>query len=603
MCCPCESADSLLADCTNLAHNDDARTTEHFGQYTVNKRPSNPHLGGIVHTYQQYDPAKFPSPTQEPPDLVSPAFEHMLHWGSMRELTEEELANAIKLDPGQFAGLGPSLDAMIAMLEDRRRKILEKYETDSVQELAQQQFDNNAQAIRAPSEFRKHLAKMIRTEQVYQLERLWYQAERSHPAFAARLLPLMEALSEKYQIEFLASNWDFTGKESLTIPQALEILEELKQIEELLKQLEEAKETAQLAIVDLDELAEFADPASIEQLGKFQEQIQQYLKDLMENQGITDGDGQVHLTPQAYKIFQGRLLERIFSNLEASRTGRHQGPIEGEGAVELQQTKAYEFGDSVTQMDIPQTMINAMLRQGQERPLSLQQRDIEIHRSRNNPKCATVVLMDMSGSMRYDGQYVNVKRMALALNGLIQSEYPGDFLRFIEVATFADAVPAGDIVSLMPKIPTITDPIVRMRADMSDENMALMHIPPHFTNLQHGLQMSRQLLATQATPNRQVILITDGLPTAHFEESMLYMLYPPDPRTEHATMREGHRCVQDDITINIFLLPSWSQTHEDVQFAHRLAEGTGGRVFFTAGKDLDRFVVWDYVNHRREIIG
>ena len=155
---------------------------------------------------------------------------------------------------------------------------------------------------------------------------------------------------------------------------------------------------------------------------------------------------------------------------------------------------------------------------------------------------------------------------------------------------------------MMPKIPTITDPIVRLRADMSDENSSEMHIPPHFTNLQHGLQMARQHLSLQDTPNRQIILITDGLPTAHFEAEQLFMLYPPDPRTEKATMREGMLCHREGITINIFLLSSWSQTHEDVQFAHRLAESTTGRVFFTGGSDLDRYVLWDYVNQRREII-
>ena len=565
--------------------------------------PDNPHRGGIVHTYQQYDPARFPSPTQPPPDIVSPAFEHLLQWGSMRELTEEELANVIRLDPGQFAGLGSSLDALIAMLEDRRRRILEKYDTDSVQKKADERYTDAAVELRSPAVFRKSLSKSLRTQQLYQLERLWYRAERSHPGFASRLLHVMETLSEKYRIDVLHSNWKFTGRELLRIPKALEVLEELKQIEELLKQLQEARETAQLAVLDLQDLAQFADPDTIESLNEFQQQVQQYLKDLMEDQGITNVDGHVRLAPQAYRIFQERLLARIFSELEPSRTGRHPGPAEGDGAVELQRTKLYEFGDSVSQMDIPQTMINAMLRQKSERPLRLQPQDIEVHPTRNCPKCATVVLMDMSGSMRYDGQYINVKRMALALNGLILSEYPGDFLQFVEIATFAKVVPAGNIVSLLPKIPTITNPVVRLTADMSDEHISEMHIPPHFTNLQHGLQMARQFLAGQDAVNRQVILITDGLPTAHFDSSDLYMLYPPDPLTERATMREGEFCRRDKITINIFLLPSWSQSHEDVQFAHRLAKGTGGRVFFTTGRDLDRCVVWDYVNHRREIIG
>jgi len=100
----------------------------------------------------------------------------------------------------------------------------------------------------------------------------------------------------------------------------------------------------------------------------------------------------------------------------------------------------------------------------------------------------------------------------------------------------------------------------------------------------------------------QIILITDGLPTAHFEQQMLYLLYPPDPRTESATMREGLACQREGITINMFLLPSWSQTEEDVRFAFRLAESTKGRVFFTAGRDLDRYVVWDYLSRRRELV-
>ena len=587
----------------NQSSDSDSRHVTSGAQGAYSEKPSARSIGGIIHTYQQYDPKSFPSPTQPPPDLVSPVFEHMLAYGSMREFTEEELANAIRLDPGQFAGLGPSLDALIAMLKERRNRILATYETDSVQKKAYRQYSQSAKNAQPTSKLSKPYWQAVKDEQIYQLESLWYRAERNDPRFASQVLNVMESLGEKYQIDYLASNWDFKGQKGLSIPEALEILDELKKIEELLKQLEDAKENAQLAIIDLDELSEFADPEAIENLGRFQEMVQQYLKDLMEGQGLTNQSGQVQLSPKAYKIFQGKLLNRIFSNLQASRSGRHQGPIDGDGAVELQRTRPYEFGDSVASMDIPSTMINAMLRQGTERPIRLRSDDIEIHRTRNNPKCATVVLMDMSGSMRYDGQYVNVKRMALALNGLITSEFPGDFLRFIEIHTFAKMVPQGELISLMPKIPTITNPVVRLRADMSREDISEIHIPPHFTNIQHGLQMARQFLSVQDTPNRQIVLITDGLPTAHFEGSDLYMLYPPDPQTEEATMREGRLCTREGITINMFLLPSWSQTHEDVQFAHRLAEGTGGRVFFTAGKDLDRYVVWDYVSDRREIIG
>src|SRR5919202_6905525 len=90
-------------------------------------------LGGIIHTYQKYDPAEFPSPTAPPPDMVSPAFEHLLYYGSTRRLTEEELARAVRIDPSQIRGLGPSLDALMAMLQERKRKILATYETGRVQ--------------------------------------------------------------------------------------------------------------------------------------------------------------------------------------------------------------------------------------------------------------------------------------------------------------------------------------------------------------------------------------------------------------------------------------------------------------------------------------
>jgi uncharacterized protein with von Willebrand factor type A (vWA) domain len=274
----------------------------------------------------------------------------------------------------------------------------------------------------------------------------------------------------------------------------------------------------------------------------------------------------------------------------------------GEGSVELPSTKSYEFGDSLANMDTVQTVINAMLARPHDRNVRLKSDDIVIHRTRNSPKCATVIVMDMSGSMRYEGQYIHVKRMALAMHGLITSEYPGDFLRFIEMYTFAKVRQPGEIVDLMPKPVTVHDPWIRLKADMSRDDISEHQVHPHFTNIQHALRLARQHLATVDTPNRQIVLITDGLPTAHFEDQWLYMMYPPDPRTENHTLREGQMCAREGIRINLFLIPSWSQSEDDIRFAYRLAESTQGRVFFTAGKDLDRYVVWDYWKRKREII-
>ncbi|MEX2168844.1 MAG: hypothetical protein WD851_06015 [Pirellulales bacterium] len=565
--------------------------------------PSRNTLGGVIHTYQKYDPVKFPSPTEPGPDLVSPAFEHLLMYGERRELTEEELARAVRLDPSQISGLGPSIEALIAMLQERKRRILERYETSKVRKQAGRAFADAAQSIKPPKQLRDRFHHAIKDEQLRDLERLWYAAGDDNSPFAKSLVSLIERLGEKYQVDELAAKYEFTGHEPMTVPEALEIKEELEKIDELLKQLEEARKTAQIGIIDMDLLSEFAEPGDVEQLGALQQQIQDYLREAAERQGLEQSGRNFKLTPKAYRLFQGKLLERLFSQMQASRTGRHQGPIVGEGAVEMQSTKAYEFGDSIANMDIPGTFINALVRDGAQTPIRVRSDDIEIHRTRNNPKCATCVLMDMSGSMRYDGQYIHVKRMGLALEALIRSEYPGDWLQFFELYSFAKPVQRGKIVNLMPKPVTVFDPVVRLYADMSRDDISEFQVPPHFTNIQHGLSLARRLLATQNTPNRQIVLITDGLPTAHFEGEMLYLLYPPDPRTELATMREGQLCRREGITINLFLLPSWSQTEEDVRFAYRLAEGTSGRVFFTAGHDLDRYVVWDYVSRRREIIG
>jgi uncharacterized protein with von Willebrand factor type A (vWA) domain len=559
-------------------------------------------LGGVIHTYQEYDPRRFPSPTQPPPDLVSSAFEHLLMFGEHRELTEAELARAVRIDPSQIAGLGPSIDALLAILRERKRKILERYETRKVRRRAHSAFVEHAQSVNPPRAHRDRFHAAVRDEQLRELERLWYATGDDCSPFARALVGLIETLGDKYQVEQLAARYAFTGREPLTVPQALAIKEELERIDELIKQLEEARETSQIGLIDLEALAEFAEPGDVEQLSALQQQVQDYLRELAERQGLEQRGEHYRVTPKAYRLFQAKLIDRLFSEIEASRSGRHQGPLVGEGAVETQKTKDYEFGDSITHLDIPGTFLNALVRQGPGLPIRLSTDDLQIHTTRNNPKCATCVLMDMSGSMRYDGQYINVKRMALALEGLIRSEFPGDYLQFVELFSFAKPVGRGRIVELMPKPVTVFDPIVRLRADMSRDDISEYQVPPHFTNIQHGLATARRLLATQDTPNRQIVLITDGLPTAHFEGQMLYLLYPPDPQTEAATLREGGLCQREGITINLFLLPSWSQTEEDVRFAYRLAESTKGRVFFTAGRDLDRYVVWDYLCRRREIL-
>src|SRR5580698_2636192 len=133
-------------------------------------------LGGIIHTYQKFDPRNFPSPTAEPPDLVSHAFEHMLAYGDLRELTDEELARAIRLDPSQIAGLGPSLDMLRGMLLERKRKILSTYETEQARAAARKEFHGSAASVHPPKPLAERFKRAVAEEQLRELERLWYHA-------------------------------------------------------------------------------------------------------------------------------------------------------------------------------------------------------------------------------------------------------------------------------------------------------------------------------------------------------------------------------------------------------------------------------------------
>ena len=565
--------------------------------------PTRDDLGGIVHSYQRYDPARIPSPRPADVDLVSPAMEHLLEFGELDDLTPEQIAGAVLLDPEQIRGFGPSIESLRRMLEARKRKILEHWDATGARKRARTAFREAAAKVKPPAKHKEIFHRAVREEQLRLLERLWYAQDDDQSRFGADLVGLVDRLGAVYQIDELATKWAFTGREKLGVEEALRVKEELEEIDRLLAQLAEAQKNARVGLIDLEALGRYAAEGELDDLARLKAQVEEMVARMAAEQGLDKGKKGYSLSPKAMRLFQGKLLEKIFSALDPSRTGRHQVNVTGEGAVEMVPTRPYEFGDSVAHIDIPGSLVNAMLRQGKERPLRLDARDIEVHTTRNTPKCATVVALDMSGSMRHGGLYVSVKRMALALQGLVQREFPGDTLSFLEMYSFAKPRPAGEIVTLLPKPVTIFEPVVRLRADMSDPAITAEDVPPHFTNIQHALQLARRQLARADTPNKQVILITDGLPTAHFEGNQLYLLYPPHKRTEEATLREAEACRREGIVVNVFLLSGWSQSREDIQFAYKLAQTAQGRVFFTSGKDLDRFVVWDYVSRRRSIIG
>ena len=360
----------------------------------------------------------------------------------MRELTDEELARAVHLDPSQIAGLGPSLDALHG---DARRAEAEDPGRPTRPTRVQKRGRTTTSTSRPsrsqpPAKLREAIsARPSSEEQLHDLERLWYRAGDDASQFARQLLQLVERLGEKYQVDELAAKYEFTGRTPMTVPEALEIKEELETIDKLLKQLEEATKTAQIGIIDMEELA------AVRRAGRHRAARRAAAADrgLPARDGRAAGAGAAtrggfQLTPKAYRLFQAKLLDADLqqpagvAHRPAPGAGRRRrgGRDAADQAVRVRRLGGAHGHPAV----VRSTPCSAA---GRGLPVRLKPDDIVIHRTRNKPKCATVVLLDMSGSMRYDGQYINVKRMGLALDGLIRREYPGDFLQFIEMYTFA----------------------------------------------------------------------------------------------------------------------------------------------------------------------
>src|SRR3954447_4946915 len=272
-------------------------------------------LGGIIHTYLGYDPVNFPSPTAPPPDLATPAMEHLLFYGNTRRLTEEDLANAVHIDPSQIKGLGPSLEAIAEMLRERKRKILATYETSAAQESARKQFHDAADRVEPPKKLADRFKQAVKEEQLHDLENLFYAMRNDRDPFARAVVGLSEKLGEKYQVDELAGKYEFTGRQEMTVPKALEVKEELETIDKLLEQIEEAKKNAKIGVIDMDELSEFVNGEEMENLRALQQQINEYLRDQAERQGITQDRKGFQLTPRAYRLFQSKLLTTIFSDM------------------------------------------------------------------------------------------------------------------------------------------------------------------------------------------------------------------------------------------------------------------------------------------------
>ncbi len=368
--------------------------------------------------------------------------------------------------------------------------------------------------------------------------------------------------------------YQFSGDESLTLDQAMRLMDRLGEYDELESQFRDVRDWNDLANLDDTKIRDLLGEQEEEQLG----QLRQIARMLEEAGYIRQTRRGYELTPQGVRKIGEKALTDIFADLKRDRTGQHELRREGGAGDRTDVTKPYEFGDPFL-LDIPKTIMNAV--QGGEGPtvgapgVRLSPRDFEVYRTEYTTRSATVLMVDMSRSMLYNGCFNAAKRVALALDSLIRGKYPRDHLSIIGFSYLAQEIKPSDLPSI----------------DWNEYNYG--------TNMQHGFQLARQILGREKGANRQIIVITDGEPTAHFDNGHVRFSYPPTPRTFQETLREVIRCTRDGITINTFML---ERSPYMVQFINDLMRINSGRVFVATPDRLGEYILVDYVANKRKFV-
>ncbi len=354
------------------------------------------------------------------------------------------------------------------------------------------------------------------------------------------------------------------------------------------------------AAASFDKLAEFLlehGEYILRQLERLDPDDAEILKQLVK-EGYLERDEQGRFTVSAKGVrrMQDRALNELFQIQQKDPLGKHESDFRGTGAIQHEDSRPYEYGDPVAHLNLHETLKNALVRQGGGSPLHVEESDFVVHETEFQTSCATVLLLDMSGSMARYGKFQQAKRVALALHALIRGRFSEDTLRTVGFYTYASALNEQQLVRSAPKPVSIFDHRVFLRVPLDNPPA---FVPEHFTNIQAGLQFARRLLSRQPARNKQIICVTDGEPTAHVEGRDLVLIYPPSERTSRATLAEVRRCRDVGIRISTVALVEdyfYLDLKNFVDEMARLSRGVA--VYCTAG-ELGRYVFDSFVRVRR----
>ncbi|MDZ4683710.1 MAG: VWA domain-containing protein [Planctomycetaceae bacterium] len=358
--------------------------------------------------------------------------------------------------------------------------------------------------------------------------------------------------------------------------------------------------TPQSADKLFDELSEYLMQYGDEVLDQLQDWEDEHpdVLDQLIKQGYIeqDGEGKYRVTPKGMRRVENKALEELFDIRRKDSLGRHDTEFRGPGQTVHEESKPYQYGDPVSNLNLHETLKNAIARQQAGPPIRITQDDLVVHETEYQTACATVVLLDMSGSMSRYGKYGAAKKVALALQSLVRGKYQGDFLQTIGFYSFASPMTERELINSAPKPVSIFDPRVRLRINM---DAPPGFVPQHFTNIHAGLQFARRVLRRQPAQNRQIICITDGEPTAHLEGRDLMLIYPPSEQTANITLAEARKCANEGIHLSSFALIEDYYYLGLMNFVERMAQVSGGIAAYCNATDLGNLVIDSFIGGRR----
>ena len=392
---------------------------------------------------------------------------------------------------------------------------------------------------------------------------------------------LLEDLDLRWELDQLGQNlrtafpqmgwqrsYDFSGNDPLDFTSAAGLFDQLGDLDQLENLLRGAANPGALAEVDIDRAAQLLGDDAARSLDKLAE-----LTRMLTDAGLIEQrEGRLELTAAGLRQIGQNALNELFKALERDRLGGHELSRLGMGHERAPETHPYEYGDPFN-LHIERTIRNAVRRSGGGTPVELRPEDFEIEQTEQSVRTATVLMVDLSLSMPMRDNFLPAKKVAMALHSLISSQFPRDYLGIVGFSEVARIIEPSEL-------PAVSWDFV------------------YGTNMQHGFLLARRLLARQSG-TKQIIMITDGEPTAHITPSGEVLFnYPPIQETVDATLTEVARCTRADIRINTFMLDATGYLQH---FIEQLTRMNRGRAFFTTPETLGDFVLVDFLESRRRL--